>query len=118
VTIRKNEKTMAFKTKALRYLGRLSGRGEIIHNGRNVAPATFDFDGYHRQAAGVSGCGEIRLSADVLKGLFGRIDLQMLTEQGQVFDIIFSDKVLPDDSCVAHVDLSGALDPADWLCRA
>lgn len=108
---------MAFKTKALRYLGRLSGRGDIIHNGKKMAPATFDFDGYYRAAAGVSGCGEIRLHADALKGLFGRSDLQMLTEQGQVFDIVFSDKVLPDESCVAHIDLTGVLDPADWHGR-
>jgi hypothetical protein len=105
---------MAFKTKALRYLGGLSGRGEIIHNGKKLAPATFDLDGYYRAAAGVSGCGEIRLRAEVLKNLFGRRDLQLLTEHGQIFDIIFSDPNLPAEACVAHIDLTGMLDPDDW----
>jgi hypothetical protein len=106
---------MAFKTKALRYLGGLTGRGDIIHDGKKIAPATFDLDGYYRAAAGVSGCGEIRLpSAEVLHGLFGRRDLQLLTEKGLVFDLIFSDSALPDESCVAHIDLTGMLDPDDW----
>jgi hypothetical protein len=105
---------MAFKHKTLRYLGGISGRGDIIHNGRKLAPATFDLDGYSRAETDVSGGGEIRLSADVLKSLFGRRDLQLLTEHGQVFDIIFSDKALPDESCVAHIDLTGMLDPDDW----
>lgn len=105
---------MAFKTKALRYLGRLSGRGDIIHTGKKVASAAFELDGYYRAAAGVSGCGEIRLRAETLKSLFGRRDLQLMTEQGQVFDILFSDAMLPEESCVAHIDLTGMLDPADW----
>jgi hypothetical protein len=105
---------MAFKTKALRYLGGLSGRGEIIHNGMKIAPATFDLDGYYRAAAGVSGCGEIRMRADVLKSVFGRRDLQLLTEQGQVFDIIFSDTALAADSSVAYIDVAGMIDPDEW----
>jgi hypothetical protein len=105
---------MAFKTKALRYLGGLSGRGDIIQNGQKIAPARFDLDGYYRAAAGVSGCGEIRLRADHLKSVFGRRDLQLLTEQGQVFDISFSDSNLPASSCVAHIDVSGKMEPDDW----
>ncbi|MBB4198043.1 hypothetical protein CCR94_04910 [Rhodoblastus sphagnicola] len=105
---------MAFKTKALRYLGGLSGRGDIVQNGKKLAPTTFDLDGYYRAAAGVSGCGEIRLASEMLRSLFGRSDLQLLTEQGQVFDIKFSDHTLPASSCVAHIDLSGNMDPADW----
>jgi hypothetical protein len=105
---------MAFKTRALRYLGGLSGRGDIIQNGEKIAPASFDLDGYYREAAGVSGCGEIRLRAEVLKSVFGRRDLQLLTEQGQVFDISFSDSTLRAASGVAHIDVSGKMDPDDW----
>jgi hypothetical protein len=108
---------MAFKTTALRYLGGLSGSGDIIQNGKKIAPATFDLDGYFREAAGVSGCGEIELRAEVLKSLFGRRDLQLQTEQGQVFDISFSDSTLPPASSVAHIDVSGTMDPGDWHRR-
>jgi hypothetical protein len=105
---------MAFKTTALRHLGGLTGRGDIVQNGKKIAPATFDLDGYYRAAAGVSGCGEIRLRAEVLRSLFGRRDLQLLTEKGQVFDIRFSDSNLPVASCVAHIDVSGKMEPGDW----
>jgi hypothetical protein len=105
---------MAFKTQALRYLGGLSGRGDVIHNGRKLAQATFDLDGYDRAAAGVSGCGEIRLRAEALKSLFGRRDLQLVTEQGKVFDFIFSNTTLPAESCVAPIDLIGKLDLDNW----
>jgi hypothetical protein len=73
---------MAFKTKALRYLGAISGRGVVKQNGETIAPAKFDLDGYYRAPVGVTGCGEIQLPGEVLKRLFGRTDLQLLTDQG------------------------------------
>ncbi len=41
---------MAFKTTALRYLGGISGHGIVTQNGKEIAQATFDFDGYFRAA--------------------------------------------------------------------
>ncbi len=107
---------MAMKTTALRYLGGISGHGVVTRNGETIAQATFDFDGYFRAAAGVTGCGEIQMPAEVLKSLFGRSDLQLLTDQGRLLDLSFSDPTSPPAGDVAHVDVSGELPtaPGDW----
>jgi hypothetical protein len=107
---------MAFKTTALRYLGGISGHGVVTHNGKEIAQATYDFDGYFRAAAGVTGCGEIRMPAEVLKSLFGRSDLQLLTDQGLLLDLRFSDPTSSPAGDVAHVDVTGDLPiaPGDW----
>jgi len=73
---------MSFKTKALRYVGAISGRGVVKQNGETIAPAKFDLDGCYRAPVGVKGCGEIQLPSEVLKRLFGRTHLQLLTDQG------------------------------------
>lgn len=104
------------KTKALRYLGGISGQGVVTQNGKWLARANFDLDGYFRGAVGVTGCGEIQAPAEVLKGLFGRTDLQLLTDRGLLLDLSFSDTTLAPTSDVAHVDVTGELltSPSDW----
>jgi hypothetical protein len=105
---------MSFKTTGLRYLGGLSGHGAIVLDGQEITPASFEFDGYFRAAAGVTGSGEIRLPAGVLKDLFGRKDLQLLTDQGRLLDLSFSDVKHPPAGDVAHVDVTGKMAPGDW----
>ncbi len=107
---------MAFKTKALRYLGGISGHGVVTQNGKEIAQAEFDLDGYFRSPVGVTGSGEILLPAGVLKSLFGRTDLQLLTDHGLLLALRFSDSSLPAKSDVAHVDVTGELPiaPGDW----
>jgi hypothetical protein len=110
---------MAFKTKPLRYLGGISGNGFVQHNGENIAAATFDLDGYFRPNLGVTGSGEIQLSGDVLKSLFGRTDLQLLTDQGLVLELRFSDRTLREASEVAAIDVTGQFPtaPEAWRSR-
>ena len=79
-----------YKTKALRYLGGISGEGVITQNGKRLAQASFDLDGYFRAPLGVTGSGQIQAPAAVLKGLFGLPDLQLLTDGGLLLDLIFS----------------------------
>ena len=107
---------MAFKTKALRYLGAISGRGVVKQNGETIAAAKFDLDGYYRAPVGVTGSGEIQLPREVLKRLFGRTDLQLLTDQGLLLALRFSDSTLPPASDVAHVDVAGhsPIAAGDW----
>jgi hypothetical protein len=104
------------KSRALRYLGRLSGRGVISQNGEALAQAGFDFDGYFHPATGVTACGEIEAPPEILADLFGRKDLQILTEEGLLLDLSFSDAKLAPASDVAHVDVTGKLPAAsaDW----
>ena len=110
---------MAFKTNAMRYLGGISGSGTVTLNGKKVAMANFDLDGYFRPMVGVTGSGEIQLPRELLEGLFGRTDLQLLTDHGLLLDLRFSDSTLPPASDVAHVDVKGSKGssptaPADW----
>jgi hypothetical protein len=102
------------KTTGLRYLGGMSGSGVVTQNGKTITPATFDLEGYFRAVGGVTGSGEIQLPAGVLKDLFGRTDLQLLTDQGCVLDLSFSVSKLIPTGDVAHVDVTGAMAPGDW----
>lgn len=107
---------MAFKTQPLRYLGGISGNGFLQENGINIAAAKFDLDGYFRPNLGVTGSGEIQLPGETLKSLFGRTDLHLLTDQGLLLALRFSDPKLRDASDVAAVDVTGKFPtaPEEW----
>jgi hypothetical protein len=93
----------------MRYLGNISGRGMLKCNGEEVARASYCFEGFFKESTGVTSCGEIRLSATVLKDVFGHKDIQLLTDNGRLFNLKFSELKLPEASDVAHVDVTGDL---------
>jgi hypothetical protein len=98
----------------MRYLGGISGIGMLMCKGAEIAPASYDFEGFSRKKGEVTGSGEIKLDDTYLKALFGRSDVRLRTEDGRLLDLIFSDKALREPG-VAHVDLAGDLPPAkDW----
>jgi hypothetical protein len=70
---------------------------------------SFDFDGFVRKPAGVTCCGEIHLSAAMLKDVFVCRNAQLLTDEGRLLDLTFSEKALLSASDVAHVDVTGEL---------
>lgn len=99
----------------MRYLGGLSGTGSLQCNGETLAEADYDIDGFLTRPGHVTGSGEIRTSPEVLREVFGRADLELLTEDGRVLSLRFSDKQLEDPSDAAHVDVSGELpQPSEW----
>ncbi len=100
----------------MRYLGRISGSGVLQCKGEDVGRASYDFDGYLKKPVGVTSCGEIRLSPEALKGVFGRTDIQLLTDDGRLLDLGFTEKKLLETSDVAHVDVTGDLPtaPQHW----
>ncbi|UVF22413.1 hypothetical protein HPT29_024970 (plasmid) [Microvirga terrae] len=100
----------------MHYLGRLSGNGALRCNGVHIARASYDFDGFVTKPLGVTCCGEIQLSAAILKDVFGRRDVQLLTDGGRLLDLRFSEKALRSASDVAHVDVTGELPatPQSW----
>jgi hypothetical protein len=100
----------------MRYLGGISGRGVLQCNGEPIARASYDFDGFFREPVGVTCCGEIQLSAAALKDVFGRRDVQLLTDEGRLLDLAFSGTALLSSSDVAHVDVTGELPatPRSW----
>ncbi|MET0529840.1 MAG: hypothetical protein ABW003_16160 [Microvirga sp.] len=100
----------------MRYLGGISGHGELTCDGESIARASYDFDGYFETGVGVTSCGEIRLPADVLRNVFGRNRVQLLTDDGRLLNLRFSDKKLVPAINFASVDVTGQLPrtPEDW----
>lgn len=98
----------------LRHLGGMHGTG-ILKCGDALARADYDFDGFLRRSGDVVGSGEIRMPPEALRQLFGRKDLHLLTDDGRVLTIQFSEKHLPAASDAAHVDVAGNLPPqSEW----
>jgi hypothetical protein len=91
----------------LRYLGRSSGSGVLTRNGEQIARASYDFENYSKKPTGIASSGEIRLTAAALEDIFGCEGLQLLTDDGRLLDLKFSDRKLPFDSDAAHVDVIG-----------
>jgi hypothetical protein len=99
----------------VQYLGGISGSGLIKCDGEQIARATYDFDGFFNKTAGVTASGEIRLPAPALRSVFGRQRVQLLTDDGRLLDLRFSEKTLPAASDATHVDVSGDLpNPRSW----
>jgi hypothetical protein len=98
------------------YLGGISGRGMLKCDGQEVARAAYEFDGFIRKPVGVTASGDIRLSATALKGVFGRKDIQLLTDDGCLLHLKFSERQLLSASDAAHVDVAGDLPtwPQSW----
>ena len=96
----------------MRYLGGISGEGVLKCDGEEIARVSYEFDGFYTEATGVTRSGELRVSADALKSVFGREDVQLLTDDGRVFDLRFSEKALRPATDIAHVDATDELQPA------
>lgn len=101
----------------MRYLGGMSGTGVLKCNGEEIARATYDFDGFFKERVGVTSSGEIGADAETLRGVFGRKDIQLLTDDGRLLNLTFSAKDLSPESQVAHVDVSGQLPSASQTWR-
>lgn len=95
----------------MQYLGGISGAGDLKCKDEILARADYDFDGFLRRPGEVTGSGEIRMSPDALRQVFGRDDLHLLTDDGRLLSLRFSEKELPAASDSAHVDVSGDLPP-------
>ena len=62
------------------------------------------------------GSGEITLAPSDLEAVFGRLGVQLLTDDGRLLDLKFSEKELRPATDAVHVDVSGDLprSPAEW----
>ncbi len=107
---------MAFKTNSLRYLGGISGQGEVKLKGKTLAPVQFDLDGYFQPAVGVTGSGEIQAPQATLEALFGRDDLELLTDGGLLLALRFPNAKSPPSSGCMGVEVKGpsSIGPNDW----
>lgn len=99
----------------MQYLGGIRGAGVLKRAGKTLARADYDFDGFLRKPGEVIGSGEIRMSPDTLRQVFGREDIHLLTDDGRLLSLHFSEKHLPEASDAAHVDVAGDLPPkSEW----
>jgi hypothetical protein len=100
----------------MQYLGRIAGSGLLTRDGEAVARASYDFEGFSRPRGVVVSSGEISLSPSDLKSVFGRLGVQLLTDDGRLLDLRFSDKELRHANDVAQVEVTGDLpgSPAEW----
>jgi len=97
------------------YLGGLRGSGILKCGDQKVTRVDYEFDGFLTRPGQVAGSGEIRMSPGVLRKVFGRKVLQLLTDDGRTLTLRFSEKQLQPKSDVAHVDVDGDLPLAsEW----
>jgi hypothetical protein len=95
----------------MQYLGGIHGAGVLKRGSKTLARADYDFDSFLRKPGEVIGSGEIRMPADALQQVFGLEDLQLLTDDGRLLSLRFSEKHMPATSDAAHVDVTGDLPP-------
>jgi hypothetical protein len=106
---------MAKGRTSMRYLGGLRGTGALRLGNETLAPADYDFDGYAVPPGAVAASGEIRTTPEVLRKVFGRKDLQLVTADGKRLGLRFSEKKLGREGDAAHVDItSGLPEAANW----
>jgi len=100
----------------MKYLGRISGAGQLLRDSEVIGRASFDFEGFIGPR-GVDRCsGEIKLSPAGRPADFETRGVQLLTDDGRLLNLTFRDKVLRWLDDRAEVDVTGDLpaSPADW----
>ncbi|MBK1664926.1 hypothetical protein CKO38_05325 [Rhodospirillum rubrum] len=102
----------------MRYLGGTKGSGLLTCDGEDIGRATYDFESFLKEPGGISRSGEITLAAEALKEVFGRKGVQLLTDEGSLMTLRFSEKKLPPESDVAHVDVTDEVPPPTLPKRA
>ena len=87
-----------------------------MRDGRPIVRTSYEFEGFSRMRGAVMSSGEIILSPADLKIIFGRRGVQLLTDDGRLLDLRFSNKELRDGDAAALVEVSGDLpaSPAEW----
>ncbi len=93
----------------MRHLGYTHGTGILKVTRKILARVVYDFDGFLRKPEDVIGSGEIRMPPDAMRQVFAREDLHLLTGDGRLQRLRFSEKHLPKASDDAHVEVAGDL---------
>jgi hypothetical protein len=100
----------------MQYLGRIAGEGVMTCKGEAVARVAYEFEGFARPGGQIMSSGEIEGPVADLHSVFGRPGVQLLTDDGRLLDLKFSQKALAAHCGVALVEVSGALpkSKAEW----
>ena len=71
----------------MRYLGRISGNGNLRSGGETLARASYDIEGFAGPRGGVMSSGELSLASSDLEAVFGQAGIQLLTDDGRLLDL-------------------------------
>lgn len=93
----------------LRYLGGISGSGTLCCDGRDLARASYAFDGYLESSRTILASGEVRAPAGALNRIVGRRDVKLRTDDGRVMTIKLSEQSLAEACDAAHVDVTAGM---------
>jgi hypothetical protein len=99
-------------TSIMQYLGGIQGAGILTYDGKTIGRADYDFDGFLTKGE-VMSSGEIRMPSEAMKSVFGRQGLQLMTDNGRLLSLRFTEKKLGLAGDAAHVDVLGQLPAAD-----
>lgn len=98
----------------MKYLGNISGQGVLQHDGVQLADARYELEGYVQRVGSVTGSGEIVLASAALQHVLDQPSLQLLTSNGHLLNLKFSDKKIRAGNHI-HVDVTGDLPSArEW----
>jgi hypothetical protein len=102
---------------SMRYLGVMRGSGSMACLGQPMGRADYEFDGFQTRPGEIVASGEIRMAPEELSQAFGRVNLQLTTDDGRILDVRFSGKRLDPSSGAAHADVGGDLPSASQWRR-
>lgn len=100
----------------MKYLGRMAGNAQITQDGLPVGRASYDFEGFAGPKGRIVSSGEIKSTPAELKIVFGQRGVRLVTDDGRLLNLSFSDRVRGAANDVAHVEVTGDLPdtPAEW----
>jgi hypothetical protein len=92
----------------MQYLGEISGNGILKCDGVDITTVFYEFESYLLKSGGSTGSGEITLAAEALKSCFRKPRVQLLADDGRMFNLTFPEKRLREQN-TAQVVVTGDL---------
>lgn len=92
----------------MEYLDSIAGHDVLQHAGVGIADDACELEGYVRRVGSIAGSVEIGLASSALQNMNDQPNLQLLTSDGHLSNIKFSDKKIRAGNHV-HVEVTGDL---------
>ena len=82
----------------MQYLGEISGNGMLKCGGVDIATAFYEFESFLLKSGGSTRSGDITLAPEALKSCFRKPDVQLLADDGRMFNLTFAEKHLREQN--------------------
>lgn len=89
----------------LRFLGSVSGSGNLVRGGEVIARVSYEFDGYAGTRTDVTAGGEVCIEGLVPKLAGETAKLQLVSDNGSVFTLRLLNQQA-ENQRIAHVDIA------------